>query len=131
MRPRQRRVREEGGADAVVKSSARKCLRNLTQAREAFEAHKGPKTLVRYEDLRADTLGTMRRLYSELALPVDDEQLVRAVEKHAWERLPGGVKGQGKFYRKGTPGGWRDDLTPAQARTVEKITAPILAEFYA
>jgi hypothetical protein len=116
--------------DAVVQSSARKCLRNLTQASEAYDAHDGPKALVRYEDLRADTLGTMQRVYSELAIPVDDKQLVRAVERHAWERLPEGAKGQGKFHRKGTPGGWREDLTLAQAETVERITAPILEEFY-
>jgi hypothetical protein len=130
------RNRQGGGqdgaeSDEVVKSSARKCLRNLSQASEAYDAHEGPKTLVRYEDLRADTLGTMRRVYSELAIPVDERQLARAVERHAWERLPEGAKGQGKFHRKGTPGGWREDLTRTQAETVERITAPILEEFYA
>jgi hypothetical protein len=129
------RNRQGGGqdgaeSDEVVKSSARKCLRNLSQASEAYDAHEGPKTLVRYEDLRADTLGTMRRVYSELAIPVDDRQLARAVERHAWERLPEGAKGQGKFHRKGTPGGWREDLTRTQVETVERITAPILEEFY-
>lgn len=123
---------EAGGkTDEVVKSSARKCLRNLSQASEAYDAHEGPKVLVRYEDLRADTLGTMRRVYAELAIPVDDRQLARAVERHSWERLPEAAKGQGKFHRKGTPGGWREDLTLAQAETVERITAPILEEFYA
>ena len=112
-------------------SSARKCLRNLSQASEAYDAHEGPKTLVCYEDLRADTLGTMRRMYSELAIPADDRQLARAVERYSWERLPEGAKGQGKFHRKGTPGGWREDLTLAQAETVERVTAPILEEFYA
>jgi hypothetical protein len=119
-----------GDPDAVVKSSARKCLRNLTKAKEAFDAHGGPKTLVRYEDLSSDALGTMRRAYAELGIPVEDGQLVRAVEEHAWEKLPAGMKGQGKFRRKGAAGGWKEDLSPEQARTVERITAPILEEFY-
>jgi hypothetical protein len=40
------------------------------------------------------------------------------------------MKGGGKFYCKAEPGGWREDLTPEQAM-VERITAPVLAEFYA
>ena len=32
---------------------------------------------------------------------------------------------------KATPGGWREDLTPEQARVVEKVTGPLLREFYA
>jgi hypothetical protein len=72
----------------------------------------------------------MRRVYRELGIPADDEALIRAVEKHSWERLPGGEKGAGRFYRKGTPGGWREDLTPQQVRIVEEITAPLLRDFY-
>jgi hypothetical protein len=53
------------------------------------------------------------------------------VEKNAWENIPEDLKGGGKFFRKASPGGWREDLTPEQAEMVEKITAPVLAEFYA
>jgi hypothetical protein len=56
--------------------------------------------------------------------------LARAVEKHSWESIPDEEKGEGKFYRKATPGGWRGDLTPEQAKAVEKITAPLLEQLY-
>jgi hypothetical protein len=85
---------------------------------------------VRYEDLRADTLVTMWRICSALKLEVDENQLTRSVEKHAWENIPQEEKGEGKFYRKATPGGWREDLTPEQVQIVERITAPVLEEFY-
>jgi hypothetical protein len=52
------------------------------------------------------------------------------VGKHSWENIPKEDKGEGKFYRKATPGGWREDLTPEQVRTVEEKTAPLLMEFY-
>lgn len=116
--------------DAFVKRRATNYMRNVGNAREAYEAHEGPKTLVKYEDLRADTLRTMKRLYSSLEIPVDEKRLARAVEKHAWENISDEEKGQGKFYRKATPGGWREDLTPAQTAAVERITAPLLEEFY-
>jgi len=116
--------------DRFVRRRADSYRRHMMKAREAYEAHRGRKTLVRYEDLRTDTPGTMTRIYSELGIFVQEKDLAQAVERHSWERLPESEKGAGKFYRKGTPGGWRDDLTPEQARTVEEITGPLLRKFY-
>jgi len=52
------------------------------------------------------------------------------VKKHAWENISEKKKGRGKFHRKAKPGGWREDLTAHQARSVEKMTKPLLREFY-
>jgi hypothetical protein len=52
------------------------------------------------------------------------------VEKHSWENIPEDQKGQGKFYRKATPGGWREDLTSEQAEAVTRVTAPLIKELY-
>ncbi len=86
--------------------------------------------LIKYEELRADTLGTMKRMYSALGVPVKEEELARVVEKHSWDNIPEDKKGEGKFYRKASPGGWREDLTPEQAEVVERVTAPLLRELY-
>jgi Sulfotransferase domain len=123
-------ARFEMQADDLINNMATSYLQNVGNAREAYEAHQGPKVLVRYEDLRADTLETMKRIYSTLGIEVDEEELGRAVEKHSWENIPEDQKGEGKFYRKATPGGWREDLTPGQVETVERITAPLLKELY-
>ena len=116
--------------DAVVKRSAKKYVRNMERARQAFDDHRGPKSLVRYEDLLADTLGAMRRVYSELGMEAGGDALARAVEKHSWEAIPEDMKGQGKFYRKASPGGWEEDLTPGQVEIVEEICAPLMDGFY-
>ncbi|MGB3681464.1 MAG: sulfotransferase domain-containing protein [Rubrobacteraceae bacterium] len=113
-----------------ARNRAKSYLRDISKAREAYERHTGPKTLVRYEDLLADTLGTMKRVYSGLEIAVDEGELARVVEKHAWESIPEEDKGQGKFYRKATPGSWREDLMPEQIEVVERITAPLLKQFY-
>ena len=110
---------------------AKRYLQNLQKAKQAYDAHRGPKTLVLYEDLRVDTLGTMKRLYSDLGIAIDVGELSRAVEKHVWENIPEDLKGEGKFFRKASPGGWREDLTPKRAEMVENITNPVLREFYA
>ena len=116
--------------DVWVRRRAQNYVRHAGKARDAYEAHKGPKVLIRYEELRDDTLGTMERLYSTLRIEVGEEDLARAVDKHAWENIPENEKGQGKFYRKAKPGGWREDLTPAQVEIVEQVSAPLLKEFY-
>jgi hypothetical protein len=52
------------------------------------------------------------------------------VEKHSWENVPEEETGKGKARRKAMLGAWREDLTPEQARVVERVTAPLLEEFY-
>ena len=116
--------------NSVVEERAMRYLKQVGGAKVAYDAHEGPKVLVKYEELRTDTLGTMKRLYSALGVPIDEGELSRVVEKHSWENIPEEKRGEGKFYRKAKPGGWREDLTPEQAETVERITAPLLAEFY-
>jgi hypothetical protein len=120
----------EKNPNAFVRRHADAYLQHVGSARRAFEAHDGRKVVVRYEDLRADTLGTMKRMYSELGVPLEEARLAEAVEKHSWENIPEEEKGQGKFYRKATPEAWREDLTRRQVKTVERITAPLLEEFY-
>jgi len=103
---------------------------NVTGAKRAYDSHGGPKTLVYYEDLLTNTLGEMRRIYSELEIPVDGEELTRVVEKHSWGNIPAGRKGEGKKLRKARPGGWRDDLSGEQIAAVEEETGSLIEEYY-
>ena len=119
-----------GDADTYVAQRAERYLRHVGNAKEAYDAHQGLKALVHYEQLRADTLTHMERLLVALQMPVDREDLAREVKKLSWENIPEERKGEGKFARKATPGGWKEDLTPEQARTVENITAPLLEVLY-
>jgi hypothetical protein len=112
------------------KGTANSYLRQIRAAKKTYDTLAGPKALVRYEDLRVDPLGEMSRLCSDLKLPVKEDSLARVVEKHSWEKVAEKEKGPGKFYRKAEPGGWREDLTPRQIAIVERITAPLIAEFY-
>jgi len=127
---KRRGTAKQQSSEDIVEARAKRYVKYIGRSREAYETHEGPKTLVRYEDLRADTPGTMKRIYSDLKMPVGEEEIARAVGEHSWENIPEEDKGPDRFYRKATPGGWREDLTPEQARTVERITAPLLEAFY-
>lgn len=116
--------------DGFVKSWAAVYRDGVGNALRAYRVHPGPKALVKYEDLVDDTHTAMSRLYCEIGVPYSDAQLVRAMEKFSWASIPEAEKGPGKFFRKGEPGGWREDLTPEQVSIVEEANAPILREFY-
>lgn len=120
----------ESEPDAYVRQLAERYLREVGYAKQAYDSHRGRKVLVKYENLRADTLSTMQLIYSTLELPVDSEELGRVVAAHSWENIPEKDKGKGKFTRKATPGAWREDLTAEQVQIVEGITASLLGEFY-
>jgi hypothetical protein len=116
--------------NVYVRMRANSYVQQIEKTGQAYRAHGGRKVLVRYEDLRADTLETMKRIYSALQLPVEEDELARSVEKNSWENIPEEEKGEGKKRRKAKPGGWREDLTARQIEIVEDITSPLLNEFY-
>lgn len=102
----------------------------MAAALAAHDAHPGPKVVTTYEALRATPLTELRRVCDALGIPATEEQLATAVHMHAWESVSAADKGAGKFHRKATPGGWRDDLTPEEVAIVERATVPILERFY-
>lgn len=130
-------VRKPHGANGVAADEedffVRECVehnrKSFDKAREAFEAHPGPKVMLRYEDLRAEPLGEMRRLLLALKQPLDEAELNRVVEKHLWENVPAEEKGEGKFHRRGSPGSYGEDLSAEQIQTVERAFAPIMERF--
>jgi hypothetical protein len=96
----------------------------------AFDGHAGPKTIVRYEDLRAAPVETLHRLSTELRWPFADERIRAAVAELSWDALPETEKGPGKFHRKASPGSWVDDLTPSEIEAAERHGSAVLERFY-
>lgn len=121
---------KERGIRRFVRQHAIQYVRQVTNGKKAYDAHRGRKSLIRYEDLRAKPVAMMKRICSQLEIAADEEEIRRVVERHSWEKVPKDEKGSGKFYRKAKPGDWQEDLTPEQAQMVEEIAAPLIAEFY-
>jgi hypothetical protein len=113
-----------------TKRLARDYKRAISKVQQAYKAHPGQKTIVRYEDLRHDTLNTLKTMYDALEVEADRAQLEGAVMKHSWARVPDSEKGKDKFFRKAQPGGWRDDLSSEQIRLIEGITGRIISKYY-
>ncbi len=124
-----RDLASEKDVQRYLKALSRQYVRQMSNGKKAFDDHEGRKIMVRYDDLRTNTLATICDLCAALELPVDEEKLTAVVDKHSWENIPRRERGEGKFYRKATSGGWREDLSPEQAKIVEDITAPLIEEF--
>lgn len=108
----------------------RNAVNDLEGAVAAYDSHLGPRALVRYEDLVADTTGTMAKLLTDLDLPFKERKVAKAVRDLAFDSVSEDKRGPGKFFRKATPGSWREDLTPEQVAIVEKRGRAILDRFY-
>jgi Sulfotransferase domain len=124
-----RDLASEKDVQRYLRALSRQYLRQMSNGKKAFDDHDGRKIMVRYDDLRTNALGTMREICAMLELPVDEKRLREVVDKHSWENIPQRERGEGKFYRKATSGGWKEDLTPEQAKIVEDMTAPLIEEF--
>lgn len=95
-----------------------------------------PVHLIRYEDLRADTLGEFRRALDFLGVAYAPEDAARAVrhsdfaELQRQEREHGfreRLKDQEMFFRRGEVGDWRNHLDDAQVRRIETAHAVMMA----
>jgi hypothetical protein len=106
---------------AFVAQSARKWLWRTEVTERAYEAHPGPKLLVRYEDLLAEPETHLRGILGWMGLSVPDDVLARAIEKHAFDNVPADRKGEKGFYRAARPGLWRENLTGDEQRAVAEI----------
>jgi hypothetical protein len=120
---------DTGEGDAAERL-ARQYVINMEATKRAYEAHEGPKSRVLYEKLRPDALWGLGRIFQEIGAEVEASELDKAVGRQDWANIPEEKKGEGRSRRKARPGGWREDLSPEQAAAVERITAPLLEEFY-
>lgn len=99
-----------------------------------------PVCVIRYEDMKADTVGTLRHALDFAGWPATDADVRRAVaftdfadlrkqeqEKGFWG-LPAPHLG-GQFFRRGEAGGWRDELTAEQVARIEAAHGPMMRRF--
>ena len=121
--------RDEGERLAIVERHAANWVGDMTALQRASDAHdRDLRTTIRYEDLIADPIATLEGLLTWLGLPHSTEHLRAAVEANAFDAVPDEMKGEGRFFRRGAVGSFRDDLSARELRAAEETMAPKLAE---
>ncbi|MGC9453705.1 MAG: sulfotransferase domain-containing protein [Phycisphaerae bacterium] len=91
--------------------------------------------VVRYEDLKSETAGQLRRMAQFAGLPADTEDIERAVERSNFESMrklqdtngrPYSNSGQLQQVRKGTAGQWRDWFDDAHIEVFNRCAGDVL-----
>jgi hypothetical protein len=109
--------------------------RQLRQELLSWSAHaeswtsqdKFPLLVIRYEDMLSDTLAAFTKAVAFLGIDASGEQIKHAIEASSFSRLQQMEKDRGfreknwqsqQFFRSGTMGNWKKELTPGQIERV-------------
>jgi hypothetical protein len=111
--------------DFVVRS-AHQWLWRTEIVEAAFAAHRGPKLLLRYEEMLREPERHVGELFAWLGLSLAADDLRALVERFAFERLE--VRGPGQHNRSATPGAWRENLNAEEREALERILGAKLRE---
>lgn len=94
--------------------------------------------VVRYEDLHADTEGELVRMLGHMGVEaIEHEAVEQAVRENRFDKLrereseqafPEASDHQDRFFRKGETGGWREELTAAQAQRIEDAFGDVMEQ---
>lgn len=94
---------------------------------------------IRYEDMLDDTERCIRGLLGFLNAPVHDGRLRRAIRLTRFSELQKQERRKGfrerpphmrQFFARGTAGGWREELTPAQVARIRAEFLPAIEKWY-
>ena len=101
-----------------------------TQAvQRAYRAHdRGLRTIVRYEDLRAEPVRVLAQVCRDLGIRTTATRVGEIVAAHSFEGVPESDRGDGERIRRAEPGGWRRNLSAAERAAVEDVIGPKLRE---
>ena len=122
---------EEFNRDSLIRAACNNWLAGNRAAAQLRRQRPEILTELSYESLSADTFGGYQRVCRALGLSLDPDVLQDAVAACDFTRLSGGRKpgerDTASFYTSGESGGWRDLLTPDEARLVETLCAEFFA----
>jgi Sulfotransferase family len=119
----------EHGRDALVRWQSAVWAFRTEVVRRAYDAHPPDRrVMIRYEDLVADPCAELTRLCAALPLDAPTDRLAAVAYEHAYEAVPPSNKGERKEIRSASPGGWRDNLTPAEHDVMHEVMGVQLAE---
>ena len=100
---------------------------NVDVTLRAHDAHRPElRRIVRYEDLVADTAGTVGPLFEWLGLRRDGPWLGEMVAKRSFGAVPADKRGKGRRARSASPGLWQENLSEDEQRTAMEIMGPRL-----
>jgi LPS sulfotransferase NodH len=109
-----------------VTNSAYQWLWRTEVVEAAFAEHRGPRHMLRYEDLLREPVRHLSELFEWLGQPLGPTEVAAIVDRFAFERQK--WRGPTAFNRSATPGAWRENLRSEERAAVEEILGVKLRE---
>jgi len=100
----------------------------------------GQLLVVKYAELKKDGLVQLQRIMQFLGVVVERQVILNAIQNNEFNKMRAkedrnpqlgkSAEGENRFVRKGTVGGWRQQLTPEQLQRIEQMAGTILARLH-
>ncbi len=84
------------------------------------------RLLVKYEDLRKNTLKELKKIYQFIEVKIPEKELKSIVNRYSFEKIPSENKGEGKITRSATPGKWKENFNSKEKKEIDDIMASTL-----
>jgi Sulfotransferase family len=121
------RIQGESQRLGFVRRHSQLWVNRTLAVQRAYDAHPPDlRIAIRYESLRADTMGTLRPIVDWLGVQRSDEELEAAVAALAFEAHPARAKGPTKPLRAASPGLWRKNMSDAECSVMNEIMGETL-----
>ena len=118
----------DAGRESLVRWQSAVWSFRTEVVQQVFARHPADRrVLVRYEDLVADPARELARISTYLAIDASADRLADVSADHAYAAVPRSEKGDSKEIRSASPGGWRDNLTPAEHDVMHEVMGRQLA----
>jgi Sulfotransferase family len=112
-----------------VRRHSRLWVNRTLAVQRAYDAHPPElRIAIRYEDLRSDTIGTLRTLIDWLGVDRSDADLEAAAAALAFEAYPPRAKGPTKPLRAASPGLWRENMSDEERLVMNEVMGETLVE---
>jgi hypothetical protein len=121
------RAEAEAERLGFVRHQANLWVNRAMAVQRAHDAHPAElRWTIRYEELRADPVGTVRPLFEWLGVERSQRDLERTVSALSFESYPAEAKGPTKALRAATPGLWRENMTGPEQEVMAEIMGETL-----
>jgi SAM-dependent methyltransferase len=96
----------------------------------AFDNHQSDLRLfIKYEELKKNTKHELKKIYDFINVKITDEELNFLIDKYDFKNIPNSEKGQGKFNREASTGGWKKTFNQNEISLMENIMDQSLTKF--
>ena len=120
---------DDAGRPALIRWQSSVWLHRTEVVQQTFErTDPERRVMIRYEELRADPAGSLRRICEVLGIRAASEQLDEIASANAFSRVPESHKGAGREIRRAEPGGWTTHMSREEIIAMHEILAPKLDE---